>query len=101
MCGLGSFLPDSASLRALLFRLARSASANFLILDHSFLGANARQPLNPAQGIAIMICLSKAQRNALFRLFQRGFPSWVTSFRQNSITRENRVTHARGLPCRP
>ena len=35
-----------------------------------------------------MICLSKAQRNALFRLFQRDFPSWVTPSRQNSITRE-------------
>ena len=46
-----------------------------------------------------MICLTKAQRDALFRLFQRDFPSWVTPFRQ-SITRENRVTHAaRGLPA--
>ena len=35
-----------------------------------------------------MICLTKAQRNALFRLFQRDFPSWVTPFRQSSITRE-------------
>ena len=47
-----------------------------------------------------MICLTKAQRRALFRLFQRDFPAWVTPFRQNSITRENRVTHARGLPFR-
>ena len=37
MCGLGSFLPNSSSLRPLLFQLARSASANFLILGHSFL----------------------------------------------------------------
>ena len=42
-----------------------------------------------------MVCLRKAQRNALFRLFQRDFPS-LTPFRQ-SITRENRVTHARRI----
>ena len=35
-----------------------------------------------------MICLTKAQRNALFNLFQRDFPSWVIPFRQNSITHE-------------
>jgi hypothetical protein len=35
-----------------------------------------------------MVLLTKAQREALFRLFRRDFPSWVTPFRQNCITRE-------------
>ena len=39
-----------------------------------------------------MICLTKAQRDALFRLFQRDFPSWVTPSRQNSITREEKLS---------
>ena len=45
-----------------------------------------------------MICLTKAQRNALFRLFQRDFPSYVKPFRQNSITREKLSDTCRGLP---
>ncbi len=48
-----------------------------------------------------MVCLTKAQRDALFRLFQRDFPSWVTPSRQNSITREEKLSDTgRGLPSR-
>lgn len=32
-----------------------------------------------------MIVLTKAQRNALFRVFQRDFPSWVTPTRRQDI----------------
>jgi hypothetical protein len=35
--------------------------------------------------------LTKAQREFLFKLFRRDFPSWLP-FRQNSIARTNRVT---------
>jgi hypothetical protein len=46
------------------------------------------QTVESTEGNRQMLLLTKPQRNALFQLFRRDFPSWVTPFRQNSITRE-------------
>jgi hypothetical protein len=42
---------------------------------------------SPLERIEQMIVLTKPQRESLFNLFRRDFPSWVP-FRQNGITRK-------------